>query len=111
MSFALKSLNIRCIIEVWKGRIFMEWKQLQEAAERLRTQLASLHKFRQQKDAIERQLRHVNADIERYERQLREVRSELNKLEQFSFVNLVRELLKKKGTIIEEKLELAAINY
>lgn len=46
---------------------------------------------------------------ERYERQLREVRSELNKLEQFSFVNLVRELLKKKGTIIEEKLELAAI--
>lgn len=62
MYFTLKNQNIRCIIEVWKGRIFMEWKQLQEAAERLRTQLASIHKFKQQQDAIQRQLRHVNTD-------------------------------------------------
>lgn len=62
MYFTLKNQNIRCIIEVWKGRIFMEWKQLQEAAERLRTQLTSIHKFKQQQDAIQRQLRHVNTD-------------------------------------------------
>ncbi len=62
MYFTLKNQNIRCIIEVWKGRIFMEWKQLQEAAKRLRTQLASIHKFKQQQDAIQRQLRHVNTD-------------------------------------------------
>ena len=64
--------------------------------------LRALEKLKKQKELLDGQIRHAEADIGKYEQDLREARKRLNKLENFSFVNLFRTWTGRKDELLAE---------
>ncbi len=86
----------------------MNWKQLQQQSEQFQLQLLQVNKRQKQQQAIEQQILHAERNIDSYERQLEEVRRQLNKMDQFSFVNLFRTWTGKQSELLEQKFDVAA---
>ena len=80
----------------------MELTEMQHKLQDDKRQLKKLEKLKKQKEIIDTQISHVENDIENYEQSLREARKRLNKLENFSFVNLFRTWTGKQDKLLEE---------
>lgn len=79
----------------------MEWQQLQQQYSDYQLRLRAIEKLTKQKQAIEKQMRRAQREIEGYEAQLIEAKKRLNKLEQFSFLQLFQKWTGK----YDEKME------
>ena len=87
----------------------MNWNELLQLETYYQHQLATATKMHKKKEAIEQQIAHAQSEIAHYEQQLLDVRTQLDKLEQFSFINALREWTGKKDRLLEQKLEQAAV--
>lgn len=86
----------------------MEWKELQQQYTDYQMRLLAIEKLTKQKQAIEQQIRRAQRDIESYEQQLFEARKQLNKLDQFSFVQLFHKWTGKYDELLEEQFGVVA---
>lgn len=87
----------------------MEWQQLQQQAEQYQIQLLEAQKLSKKIETIELQILHAEQDVKRYQQDLRNARQQLNKLEEFSFVNLFRGWSGKKDELLEQNMDQVAV--
>jgi hypothetical protein len=85
-----------------KGGKEMELTEMQHKLQDYKRQLKTLEKLKKQKEIIDGQIAHAKDDIEKYEQSLKEARKRLNKLENFSFVNIFRTWTGKQEELLEE---------
>ena len=86
----------------------MNWSTLQQQDEMIHLQLAQYTKWSKQKDALEKQLKHAEQNIEHYERLLKESALKIEKLEEASFLNKVKSLFHNKQDELTNLLEASA---
>lgn len=86
----------------------MNWSTLQQQDEMIHLQLAQYKKWSKQKEALEKQLKHADLNIERYERLLKESALKIEKLEDESFLNKVKSLFQNKQEELTNLLEASA---
>lgn len=86
----------------------MNWQQLHQQSEQYKLQLLQLNKLKKQQQAIEKQIMYVHSKIEENEHQLKNARKQLNKMDQFSFINLFRTWTGKHSELLEQKLDVVA---
>ncbi|GLC88796.1 hypothetical protein [Lysinibacillus piscis] len=87
----------------------MEWEMLQKEQERIHTQIRMLHRLNEQKQLVTKQIEHVKQDIDKHRQALKEIQTKLNKLEHFSFMNMVRTWTGQQDELREEKIDQAAV--
>ena len=87
----------------------MEWQQLQQETQKFKLQLLEVEKLQKKQSTVERLIQHAEREMERHNLDLYNARKELNKLEEFSFVNLFREWSGKKDELIEQNLDRVAV--
>jgi len=87
----------------------MEWQQLQAEQEKLHGQLRSANRLREQKLLIEGQIAHVEQEITKHSVELNQIRLKLDKLEGFSFMNMIRTWTGQQDELRAEKIDQAAI--
>lgn len=80
----------------------MELTEMQRKLQNYKGQLKALEKLKKQKELIDGQIHHAEEDITKYEQSLSEARKRLNKLENFSFVNVFRTWSGKQDELLEE---------
>ena len=68
----------------------MKLTEMQDKLQDGKRQLKALEKLKKQRELLDGQIRRAEIDIEKYEHDLKAERKRLNKLENFSFVNLFR---------------------
>lgn len=66
-------------------------------------------KTEQKIESLELQIQHADQNVGQHERDLQNTRQQLNKLEEFSFVNLFRRRSGKKDELIEQNMDSVAI--
>ena len=86
----------------------MNLTEMQSRLQDDKRQLKALEKLKKQKEMIDGQIHHAETDIGKYERDLREARKRLNKLENFSFVNLFRTWIGRQEELLEEEYDQLA---
>ena len=86
----------------------MKLNEYQQQLQICKMQIRVLEKLRKQQATIESQIKHTEADIEKYEQDLKNARKKLNKLEGFSFVNLFRTWTGKQQELLEERMDVIA---
>ncbi|WP_107838582.1 hypothetical protein [Metasolibacillus meyeri] len=86
----------------------MVWQQLQQQYTDYQLRLLAIEKLVKQKQAIEQQMRRAQREIEGYEAQLIDARKQLNKLDQFSFIQLFQKWTGKYDEILEEQFGVVA---
>ncbi|AWE07856.1 hypothetical protein DCE79_10860 [Lysinibacillus sp. 2017] len=87
----------------------MEWQQLQKQSENYKLQLLEVEKLNKKKITMERLIQHAQREITHFNQELASARKDLNKLEEYSFVNLFREWSGKKDELIEQNLDRVAV--
>lgn len=87
----------------------MEWQQLQQQSENYKLQLLEVEKLNKKKITMERLIQHAQREITHFNQELASARKDLNKLEEYSFVNLFREWSGKKDELIEQNLDRVAV--
>lgn len=87
----------------------MGWQQLQQQAEQYHIQLLEAEKLSKKIESLELQIQHAEQNVEQHERDLQNTRQQLNKLEEFSFVNLFRGWSGKKDELIEQNMDSVAV--
>jgi len=87
----------------------MEWQQLQAEQEKLHGQLRSANRLSEQKLLIEGQIAHVEQEITKHSVELNQIRLKLDKLEGFSFMNMIRTWTGQQDELRAEKIDQAAI--
>ncbi|MFL0583886.1 hypothetical protein ACH0B6_15015 [Solibacillus silvestris] len=87
----------------------MGWQQLQQQAEQYHIQLLETEKLSKKIESLEHQIQYAEQNVEQYERDLQNTRQQLNKLEEFSFVNLFRGWSGKKDELIEQNMDSVAV--
>ncbi|MGM9948577.1 MAG: hypothetical protein ACI33P_00560 [Lysinibacillus sp.] len=80
----------------------MKLTEMQSKLQDDKRQLKSLEKLKKQKELLDGQIRRAEIDTEKYEHDLREARKRLNKLENFSFVNLFRTWTGRQDELLAE---------
>ena len=86
----------------------MKLNEYQQQLQICKMQIRVLEKLRKQQATIESQIKHTEADIEKYEQDLKNARKKLNKLEGFSFVNLFRTWTGRQQELLEERMDVIA---
>ncbi|MEC1178199.1 hypothetical protein P9B03_06860 [Metasolibacillus meyeri] len=86
----------------------MVWKELQQQYTDYQMRLLTIEKLVKQKQAIQKQMRRAQREIEGYEAQLIDARKQLNKLDQFSFIQLFQKWTGKYDEILEEQFGVVA---
>ena len=66
----------------------MEWQQLHQLSEEYQLQLLEADKLHKKSENLEKLLSHAKREIDLYQWDLHNARQQLNKLENFSFINL-----------------------
>ncbi|MGE7913783.1 hypothetical protein [Lysinibacillus xylanilyticus] len=87
----------------------MEWKQLQKEQEMIHAQLRTVSRLSEQRDLIEKQIEHAQQEIYKHSTALNQIRMKLDKLEGFSFMNMIRTWTGQQDELREEKIDKAAI--
>ncbi|WP_107923896.1 hypothetical protein [Lysinibacillus parviboronicapiens] len=87
----------------------MEWQQLQKDQEMIHAQLRKASRLSEQKLLIEGQIDHAQRDINNHSTALNHIRSRLDKLEGFSFMNMIRTWTGQQDELRAEKIDKAAI--
>ncbi|WP_409369850.1 hypothetical protein [Lysinibacillus sp. 38-6] len=87
----------------------MEWQQLQAEQEKLHGQLRSANRLSEQKLLIEGQIAHVEQEMTKHSVELNQIRLKLDKLEGFSFMNMIRTWTGQQDELRAEKIDQAAI--
>jgi len=87
----------------------MEWQQLQTEQEKLHGQLRSVNRLSEQKLLIEGQIAHVEQEMTKHSVELNQIRLKLDKLEGFSFMNMIRTWTGQQDELRAEKIDQAAI--
>ncbi|MDD1504708.1 hypothetical protein PVA17_18350 [Lysinibacillus sp. CNPSo 3705] len=87
----------------------MEWKQLQKEQEMIHAQLRTASRLSEQKDLIERQIERAQQEIYKHSKALNQIRLKLDKLEGFSFMNMIRTWAGQQDELLAEKIDEAAI--
>lgn len=87
----------------------MEWRQLQNEQETIHAQLRNANKFNEQKRLIEKQLERAQQDIYKHSIALNHIRTKLDKLEGFSFMNMIRTWTGQQDELRAEKIDKAAV--
>ncbi|MGE7093085.1 hypothetical protein ACQKII_16840 [Lysinibacillus sp. NPDC048646] len=87
----------------------MEWQQLQKEQEMIHAQLRNASRLREQKLLIEGQIDHAQQEIYNHSTALDHIRSRLDKLEGFSFMNMLRTWTGQQEELRTEKIDKAAI--
>ncbi|MFJ7735529.1 hypothetical protein ACIQ2D_04210 [Lysinibacillus sp. NPDC097287] len=87
----------------------MEWRQLQKEQEVIHTQIRNYERFCEQKSLIEGQIEHARQDIAYNTAVLNKIRQKLDKLEGFSFMNLIRTWTGQQDELRAEKIDKAAV--
>jgi len=87
----------------------MEWKQLQNEQEIIHAQLRNVSRLNEQKRLIENQLERAKQDIYKHSIALNHIRTKLDKLEGFSFMNMIRTWTGQQDELRAEKIDKAAV--
>lgn len=87
----------------------MEWKQLQNEQEIIHAQLRNVSRLNEQKRLIEKQLERAQQDIYKHSIALNHIRTKLDKLEGFSFMNMIRTWTGQQDELRAEKIDKAAV--
>lgn len=87
----------------------MEWKQLQNEQEIIHAQLRNVSRLNEQKRLIENQLERAQQDIYKHSIALNHIRTKLDKLEGFSFMNMIRTWTGQQDELRAEKIDKAAV--
>ncbi|MGE7911622.1 hypothetical protein [Lysinibacillus xylanilyticus] len=87
----------------------MEWKQLQKEQEMIHAQLRTASRLSEQKDLIEKQIERAQQEIYKHSKALNQIRLKLDKLEGFSFMNMIRTWTGQRDELRAEKIDKAAI--
>ena len=87
----------------------MEWRQLQNEQETIHAQLRNANKLNEQKRLIEKQLERAQQDIYKHSIALNHIRTKLDKLEGFSFMNMIRTWTGQQDELRAEKIDKAAV--
>lgn len=87
----------------------MGWQQLHQQTEQYHIQLLEAEKLSKKIESLELQIQHAEQNVEQHERDLQNTRQQLNKLEEFSFVNLFRGWSGKKDELIEQNMDSVAV--
>ena len=87
----------------------MEWKQLQKEQEMIHAQLRTASRLSEQKDLIEKQIERAQREIYKHSKALNQIRLKLDKLEGFSFMNMIRTWTGQQDELRAEKIDKAAI--
>ena len=87
----------------------MEWRQLQNEQEIIHAQLRNISRLNEQKLLIEKQLERAQQDIYKHSIALNHIRTKLDKLEGFSFMNLIRTWTGQQDELRAEKIDKAAV--
>ncbi len=80
----------------------MKLTEMQDKLQDGKRQLKALEKLKKQRELLDGQIRRAEIDIEKYEHDLKAERKRLNKLENFSFVNLFRTWTGRQDELLEE---------
>ncbi|MGE7675072.1 hypothetical protein ACQKMV_16065 [Lysinibacillus sp. NPDC094403] len=87
----------------------MEWEQLQKEQEMIHAQLRTVSRLSEQKVLIEKQIEHAQEEIYKHSTALNQIRLKLDKLEGFSFMNMIRTWTGQQDELRAEKIDKAAI--
>lgn len=87
----------------------MEWKQLQKEQEMIHAQLRTVSRLSEQKVLIEKQIEHAQQETFKHSKALNQIRLKLDKLEGFSFKNMIRTWTGQQDELRAEKIDKAAI--
>lgn len=87
----------------------MEWQQLQSEQEKLHAQLRNVNRLSEKKLLIEGQIEHARQEISKHSIELNQIRIKLDKLEGFSFMNMIRTWTGQQDELRAEKVDKAAI--
>lgn len=87
----------------------MEWQQLQTEQETLQGQLRNANRLREQRFLIEGQIEHAQQEITKHSTEHNQIRMKLDKLEGFSFMNMIRTWTGQQDDLRAEKIDKAAI--
>ncbi|MGE7110459.1 hypothetical protein [Lysinibacillus sp. NPDC047702] len=87
----------------------MEWRQLQNEQEIIHAQLRNISRLNEQKLLIEKQLERAQQDIYKHSIALNHIRTKLDKLEGFSFMNMIRTWTGQQDELRAEKIDKAAV--
>ncbi|MEK3766256.1 MULTISPECIES: hypothetical protein [unclassified Solibacillus] len=87
----------------------MEWQQLHQLSEEYQLQLLEADKLHKKIENVEKLLSHAKREIDRHQLDLQNARQQLNKLENFSFINLFRGWSGKKDELMEQNLDRVAV--
>lgn len=87
----------------------MEWRQLQNEQEIIHAQLRNASRLNEQKLLIEKQLERAQQDIYKHSITLNHIRTKLDKLEGFSFMNMIRTWTGQQDELRAEKIDKAAV--
>lgn len=88
---------------------WMEWIKLQKNQEEIHTQIRNYERLSEQKTLIEGQIEHARQDITYNTTVLNKIRLRLDKLEGFSFMNMVRTWTGQQDELRAEKIDKAAV--
>lgn len=87
----------------------MEWQQLHQLSEEYQLQLLEAEKLHKKIENVEKLLSHAKREMDRHQLDLQNARQQLNKLENFSFINLFRGWSGKKDELMEQNLDRVAV--
>lgn len=87
----------------------MEWGQLQKEQEMIYSQLRNANRLREQKLLIEGQMEQIQLEIHTHTTTLNQIRKKLDKLEGFSFMNMIRTWTGQQEELRAEKIDKAAV--
>ena len=87
----------------------MEWKQLQKEQEQIFTQLRTRTRLNEQSLLIDKQIEHAQEEITKHSTALQQLRTKLDKLDGFSFMNMIRTWTGQQDELRAEKIDKAAV--
>lgn len=87
----------------------MEWRQLQKEQEVIHTQIRNYERLSEQRALIEGQIERAKQDITTNTMALNKIRLKLDKLEGFSFMNMIRTWTGQQDELRAEKIDKAAV--
>lgn len=87
----------------------MEWQQLQTAQEKIHAQLRKASRLNEQNQLIDGQIKHTQQEIDNHTAALHQIRSKLDKLDGFSFMNMIRTWTGQQDELRAEKIDKAAV--
>ncbi|MEK4171298.1 hypothetical protein MHI22_06955 [Lysinibacillus sp. FSL L8-0312] len=87
----------------------MEWKQLQTEQEKIHAQLRKASRLNEQSELLHKQIHYTQQEIDKHTTALNQIRLKLDKLDGFSFMNMIRTWTGQQDELRAEKIDKAAV--